>query len=207
MGPKNFCFYDHPNVVIVDLPTIVGRKAFFQKFTKWLIDSLIRLFGPEKILLLWTHFPTIADRKWFFKNLTKWLIGTPKRLFRLKKSFQLWAPDYSDSWFADYGKLKMIFSKIHKMTYWYPKTLIWAWKKFCSCGPPTIVIVDLPTMVSWNWFFQKFTKWLISTWGRLFWPKKNFWLWPPDYSDSWFADYGGSKTIFSKIHQMAYWYP
>ena len=128
---KKFCYYDHPNVVIVDLPTIVSQKSFFWKFTKW-------------------------------------LKGTLGRLFWLKKIFWLWSADYSDSWFPDYGGSKMILSKIHQIAYWYPKTLIWARKKFCYYHHPNVVIVDLPTIVSQKWFFWKFTKWLMGTRRRLF---------------------------------------
>ena len=60
------------------------------------------------------------------------------------------------------------------MTYRYFKMLIWAQKKFSSCGRPTTVIVDSSTMVSKNDFFQKFTKLLIDTLKRLFRPEKNF---------------------------------
>ena len=88
--------------------------------------------GPKKFLLLWPHLPTIVDRKWFFQKFTKSLISNLKRLFGPKKNFQLCAPDYSDSWFADYGEPKMIFQKFTKWHIDSLKRLFGPEKNFAS---------------------------------------------------------------------------
>ena len=40
VAQKKFSDCGRPTIVIVDLPTMEGPKRFFQKFTKWLIDTL-----------------------------------------------------------------------------------------------------------------------------------------------------------------------
>ena len=85
----------------------------------------------------------------FFQKFTKWLIDTLKRLFRPEKKFCFY--DHSNVVIVDLPTIvsqKCFFSKIHQMTYWYPKTLILAPKNFFNYGCPTIVIVDFPTIVS-----------------------------------------------------------
>ena len=91
---------------------------------------------------------------------------------------------------------------------------IWEKKFFFYCSNPTItgsrstiLIFDFWFVVSWIGIFQKCTKRLIGALKRLFGPQKIFQLWTPDYSDSWFADYGDSKMIFFKSSPNGLWAP
>ena len=113
-------------------------------------------------------------------------------------------PNYPQSWFWVCGEFDRDFSKVHQTTYLYAKTLIWAWKKICNYDRPTLVIVDLPTMVSWKKFFSKARQ-------MAYWYPRTLVL-----VRKKFCNYGHptivivdlptmiSRIFFSKAHQMAY---
>ena len=155
---KIFSNYDHPTIVIVDLPTMVCRKWFFQKFTKWLMGTWGRLFGPEKNFCNYDH-PTMVGRKWFFSIVHQMAYGHLRARILVQKNFSdcffssYIIPDYSDNWLPDYGESKWFFFKNSPNGLWALGGAYSGPKKFSNYGCPTIVIVDFPTMVSRNDFF------------------------------------------------------
>ena len=125
-----------------------------------------------------------ADLWQFFKSAPN-VLKTPRDAYLGAKNFSpLQSPDYHGesldypgSWFWVCGESDWNFSKVHQMTYWYPKTLIWAQKNFSNYDRLTIVIVDFLNIVGQKCFFQKFTKWLMGTLGILFRSEIFFQLW------------------------------
>ena len=144
---------------------------------RWYFSQMVEWFGQggSVTVVSW------ADLGKFYKSAPNGLKTAKDAYLAVKIFSTLQSPDYHGesldyphSWFWVCDESDRNFSKVYQMAYWYPKTLIWARKKFSNYDRPTIVIVDLPTIVSQKWFFQKFRKWIIDSLERLFGPQKFF---------------------------------